>query len=397
MAALSIARHIDALVFLLQRDGLAKAPVLPYIGKYDPYLGKYSEDEPRDEQGRWTDGGGSGDSGGGSGESAKPDATGYGPIGGRTGAASNAYSGRSPRASERSRNVAAVHEPHDDYAQALRAAGKTPVSFEELTPKGAPDFHKSVDQAKGAAKFGAAVELHSPDQYKSMRTFQTPDGAGGFALDGDNIVSAFKNPTSKVEGFVDSALALATQQGGKRLDAFDTVLPGMYGRAGFRAVARLPFNDQYKPEGWSYETFKNYNGGRPDVVFMVHDPANAKAYKPGDGKTVATYEEGIAAQTAALKETALTRIIGSVPGAKEAVAAARDKLARGVRTAALVSEGGYKTASGRWSPGSRSGPRGDLGKDVHAGKGRSRDAEGRRTTRGAFARWRGRVWQGLVH
>ena len=79
-------------------------------------------------------------------------------------------------------------------------------------------------------------------------------------------------------------------------------MPSLYSEAGFRAVARLPFNDEYAPPGWNYDTFKKFNGGRPDVVFMVHDPEHAKPYKAGDGKTVASYDDGLAAQAEALKE-----------------------------------------------------------------------------------------------
>lgn len=36
---------------------------------------------------------------------------------------------------------------------------------------------------------------------------------------------------------------------------------------------RLPFDDKYKPDGWSYKQQAKFNNGRPDVVFMVYDPA----------------------------------------------------------------------------------------------------------------------------
>jgi hypothetical protein len=113
-------------------------------------------------------------------------------------------------------------------------------------------------------------------------------------------VSAFSRAKADKAG--DSILALAVQHGGRKLDAFDTVLPAIYSDNGFRAVARIPWNEEYKPEGWDKGTFKKFNGGKPDVVFMVYDPANAAPYKPGDGKRVASYEEGAAEQDKALKE-----------------------------------------------------------------------------------------------
>ena len=273
-----------------QREALARTRAERAVAKSRParYIVKYDDTQPRDESGKWTDGGGSGGSGGGG----KPDTGGNESVAGRVSTTPQTYTRRSPSASERGRNVSAVHEPHDPKG----------VTFEELTRAGASDFHKQVSAAKSASPHGASVELHTPEQYESMRTFQTPDGAGVFALDNGNIVSAAKNPTSTVKGFAKQALTLAVEQGGNKLDAFDTVLPRMYSDAGFRAVARLPFNDEYKPEGWSYETFSKYNDGRPDVVFMVHDPGYGKTYQPGDGKMVGSYEEGIAEQTVALEK-----------------------------------------------------------------------------------------------
>ena len=133
-----------------------------------------------------------------------------------------------------------------------------------------------------------------------MQPFLSPDGRSGFALKGDDIVSLFGHPEAE-KGVAGRALKMATDLGGRRLDAFDTYLPRTYAKAGFKAVARAPFDPQYQPEDWNYDSFKNYNNGRPDVVFMVHDPSSDPAARTG-GRPVATYDEGVAAQNEALKE-----------------------------------------------------------------------------------------------
>jgi hypothetical protein len=140
------------------------------------------------------------------------------------------------------------------------------------------------------------VHVYSPDEYAGKRLFLSPDGTSGFALNGDDIVSLFKHPESKAAGVAATSLQLATEQGGRRLDAFDTQLPRLYSKSGFTTVARLKWSDEHAPDGWDKATFKAFNGGEPDVVFMVHDPANAKLYVKGDGKTVSTYDEGTAEQ-----------------------------------------------------------------------------------------------------
>ena len=53
-------------------------------------------------------------------------------------------------------------------------------------------------------------------------------------------------------------LNLATELGGTKLDCFDTVLPKIYGAAGFVETGRDPWNEEYKPEGWNYDTFKAF-------------------------------------------------------------------------------------------------------------------------------------------
>jgi len=146
-----------------------------------------------------------------------------------------------------------------------------------------------------------------------MRMFSTPEGDAGFALKGDDIVSVFKHPKAPYRNVTRSMLDLATSQGGRRLDAFDTVLPDIYSQSGFRAVSRLPFNDEYAPEGWDREVFKAHNGGRPDVVHMVHD-LQAGAYSPLDGQPITDYDQGEQLQRQALAQIDARGNVPTAPG-----------------------------------------------------------------------------------
>ena len=49
------------------------------------------------------------------------------------------------------------------------------------------------------------------------------------------------------------------EAGGRKLDAFETFLPGIYETAGFRPVARLGWSDEFQPPNWNKETFKSFN------------------------------------------------------------------------------------------------------------------------------------------
>lgn len=79
------------------------------------------------------------------------------------------------------------------------------------------------------------MTVYPPEDYAGMRLFVTADDKIGFALKGNDIVSLFKHPDNKDKGAAHAMLALAVQQGGRKLDAFDTVLPGLYSDNGFRA------------------------------------------------------------------------------------------------------------------------------------------------------------------
>lgn len=146
-----------------------------------------------------------------------------------------------------------------------------------------------------------------------MRLFTTPNRDAGFALKGDDIVSVFKHPAATHKNVTKSMLSLAVNQGGRRLDAFDTVLPHLYAQSGFRAVSRLPFNDEYAPPGWNRDTFKEFNGGRPDVVHMVHDP-QAGAYQPWDGARITDYDHGEQLQRQALAGIDARGNVPATPG-----------------------------------------------------------------------------------
>jgi hypothetical protein len=86
------------------------------------------------------------------------------------------------------------------------------------------------------------------------------------------------------------------------------VLPEFYAPHGFKAVARTSWNDDFAPEGWSKETFSEFNNGQPDVVFMVYDAAKANAdYSPKDGTRMTgedAYDQAVARQNRETRKVA---------------------------------------------------------------------------------------------
>src|SRR5690606_3369969 len=144
--------------------------------------------------------------------------------------------------------------------------------------------------------YAASVYIYDEEDYAGMRLFLADDGKSGIALhDGDEIVSVFSDPRSKNKKVARHLISIAVENGGMRLDAFDTVLPSIYAKEGFVVKARLKWNDEYAPEGWDKEVFSKFNNGEPDVVFMQHIPGmEGNDYEPGFGPYVDTYDEGLA-------------------------------------------------------------------------------------------------------
>ena len=103
-------------------------------------------------------------------------------------------------------------------------------------------------------------------------------------------------------------LQAAIAQGGKKLDAFNTMLPHIYQTVGFRPVARVKWNDEYAPQPpfaakvWDKEIFKTYNNGEPDVVLFVYDKNYFGGKNIKDLPIFDDFDQAAALQEQALKD-----------------------------------------------------------------------------------------------
>lgn len=197
--------------------------------------------------------------------------------------------------------VAADFVPGERLKSAFGKANLPIQTMQELVAdaNGAQAFRSLVADTNSSNPYGAAVAVYTTEEYQGKRLFVTEDATAGFALTADgDIVSVFSAAKS---GNGRALMTLAVQAGGRRLDCFDTALPSYYAAHGFKAVARLPWNDEYAPAGWDTKTFEAFNAGRPDVVFMVYQRGYNNEYKSGDGATVQDYDAGVQAQTRTLQ------------------------------------------------------------------------------------------------
>ena len=217
-----------------------------------------------------------------------------GNVGRRSGGVlANSVTGRVP--------VSGTYSHSESVKALFNESGFDTPDFHELTrgPAAGKLYTRLINDSKQDNRFGASVYVYPEGEYQDMRLFVTKDGMAGFALKGDDIVSAFKSPKSTDRGVAFSMIRMAVAIGGRRLDAFDTVLPSIYSVSGFKAVSRMRWNDEYKPDDWNKEVFKAFNGGEPDVVFMAYDKDREGLYSPTEGEYTDSYDDAVAAQNAA--------------------------------------------------------------------------------------------------
>ena len=187
----------------------------------------------------------------------------------------------------------------ENEAQALseKMEGKSVVDTEFYETNDANLFHKSITESTKNNKYGASVFVYPVSEYKNSRLFLTADGKAGLAITKDGtIISVFSYEKGK--GRVPQLMVEAIKEGAVSLDHYDTVLTKYYADFGFVPVAKVAWNDEFAPDGWSKETFKEFNNGEPDVVLMAYDGGNRNTI----AERVGTFED----VTPKLEETPYT-------------------------------------------------------------------------------------------
>lgn len=195
--------------------------------------------------------------------------------------------------------------PEATRAQELRDSGSSTPDLFELDPqKDAEAFRDAIQKLKESNKYSASVYVYDVEEYRNMRLFSTEDGTAGIALkpDGD-IVSGFVYADSPHKRAISSMLSQMVELGGDRLDAFDTVLPGIYANSGFKPVARVRWDNEFAPDGWDKETYSKFNNGEPDVVIMAYDSDRVGSeYDPTEGEVFDDYDAAMEARNTELEE-----------------------------------------------------------------------------------------------
>jgi hypothetical protein len=186
---------------------------------------------------------------------------------------------------------ASVQMQSQRISRSLLNATKAISSTQLVETKDGVAFHEAIDAAKNAGKqedidkktfgtkeskwYGAFVNTYSATDYNKMTMLLLSDKTGGVAIKNNgDIVSVFKHPNCK-EKLIDLAIPAGVLRGGTHLDCFAGALPQMYSKHGFIPVAKVAFNDTFKPEDWNTK-----RDGSPDIIFMSYNSEAAKTVDP---------------------------------------------------------------------------------------------------------------------
>lgn len=145
---------------------------------------------------------------------------------------------------------------------AIEQSGATPLELRDTTSD--PQlFSSALDEAIRKNPHGLMVSPKTVEELSSpgTRTFMSADNMAGALVTADGDIEAvFKIPQSTAKQAATSLIITAVENGGNKLDCYGKGLVKTYNQRGFEAVAKIPFNAEQAPDGWSY--------GQQDVYVM---------------------------------------------------------------------------------------------------------------------------------
>ncbi len=144
--------------------------------------------------------------------------------------------------------------PSENINEAIKRSGATPLELVDTT--GNPQFFSfALEQARQTNPNGLMVSGKTVEELSQPGTvtFMSKDGLAGALVTADGDIEAvFKNPRSTARGAGSSLLMSSINNGGNKLDCYGDGLVNLYAKHGFEPVARVPWNPEYAPDGWTY-------------------------------------------------------------------------------------------------------------------------------------------------
>ena len=211
---------------------------------------------------------------------------------------------------------AATHPGKVQRIGNARVVGQLPnpdlgVYIIEADSAGRREYARRLADAHEANPHGKSVTPKTAEELKGALLVMNEDGTVGVALTEDNdFVAVFRHPKGP-KGAGIELFATVLQQARSQdplaaasitADSYETVLPGYYVKLGLKPVARVKWNDDFAPEGWDPNPFRNWNDGKPDIVLYRFDPEGEHTWTKKDQEAVPTFETWDEAQAKRDKE-----------------------------------------------------------------------------------------------
>lgn len=138
----------------------------------------------------------------------------------------------------------------NELSKRMDEAGINNFGLRDTTGQ-AEDFSRQLAEAKANNTNGRMVSGKTPEELTDAILFSDDARTCGVAIEPDgNIVAVHKNPSNKQRGAVDDMLITARVNGGDRLDCYGRGLVRKYEQDGFTPVARVEWNEKFRPDDW---------------------------------------------------------------------------------------------------------------------------------------------------
>lgn len=150
-------------------------------------------------------------------------------------------------------NQRVFRQPVTDPESYVRA-GATVQELEDTT-RYPEAFCSALDEAIEKNKHGLMVSPKTPQELAGSGaiTFMSKDGMCGAAVTADGDIEAvFRIPGGEGKRLSYQMVVTAVDNGGVKLDCYGADLAYNYSRMGFEPVARVRWNPDYAPDGWTY-------------------------------------------------------------------------------------------------------------------------------------------------
>ena len=204
-------------------------------------------------------------------------------VAGRPGSRSSEVQLRVPPVLRVSSNLQAARVNSGIQSYDLYDTTSDPHSYEKALTEG-----RNSDAANGWCVTPKSTQELVDE---NVRTFMNESRTVGVGVkpDGD-IVAVFKNQNGGPKRALDTAMPMAIEMGGDRLDCYGEGLVRTYENYGFIPVARVEFNPKYANEGWTPDK------GTPYIYFMAHNGDSADVVT----EKIRTYNHATSEELAAL-------------------------------------------------------------------------------------------------